>query len=368
MHDLAGRLFAMGLSSLALVAALPAAAQFTKSVIAAPADQPYRFRHSGLTIPASLDGMRRVAIEQIGGSELDVFANYQRGSEAVTIYVFRMASGAAPVWFDRARTILEARRDVYGTITPILPPTAFTPPGQGVASGLIAGWSVSRPPYRGTVLAMVPLGEWLVKVRYSSTTLDGAGIAARMPAVLAALTWPTEFAAPVPAKPVADCLTPLAFPTTAKVQRDPKMLSVAAFTGGLLAVGRALKDKPKPGVAAVPPKPVIWCRDPATGPAGGVYREDASTDSYLLAISDSGRAALVQPDPATGRIAKTNLPGWSVNLIDVGNVLVYPPFTALPRPRQVMDALRRPAMAHVPNWGNDTNRITINPNALGEKR
>lgn len=358
----------MGLSSLALLAALPAAAQFTKSVIAAPADQPYRFRQSGLAIPATLDGMRRVAIEQIGGSELDVFANYQRGSEAVTIYVFRMASGAAPVWFDRARAILESRRDVYGTITPVLPPTAFTPPGHSVASGLMAGWSVSRPPYRGTVLAIVPLGEWLVKVRYSSTTLDGAGIAARMPAVLAALTWPTNLAAPVAAKPVANCPTPLAFPTTAKVQRDPKMLSVAAFTGGLLAVGRALEDKPKPGVAAGPAKQVIWCRDPATGPAGGVYRQDASADSYLLAFSDSGRAALVQPDPATGRIAKTNLPGWSVNLIDVGNVLVYPPFTALPRPRQVVDALRRPAMAHVPNWGDDTNRITINPNALGEKR
>lgn len=370
MQGVARRLFAIGTVSLALGCALPAVAQPTKSTIATPADQPYRFRHSGLVIPASLDGMRRVAIEQIGTAELDVFANYQRGPEAITVYVFRMASGAAPVWFDRARAILESRRDVYGTITVAVPPTAFTPPGQGVPSGLMGAWSVRRPPYRGTVLAVVPLGEWLVKVRYSSAMLDGAGIAARLPAVLSAMTWPTSLAAPVPVQPVADCATPLAFAAKATVQRDPDMLAANAFAGGLLAaityaVG---KDTSKSEAAAAPAKPSDWCRDPATGPAGGVYRENASSDSYLLAFSDSGRAALVRPDPVAGKIAKTNQPAWSVTMVDVGSTFVYPPFSALPRPKQVMAVLRQPAMAHVPNWGSDTNSVTINAATLGKKR
>lgn len=337
---------------------LPAAAQPQKTAITAPADQPYRFKHSGLSIPATLEGMPRKAIEQFGTEELDVFANYERGAEAITIYVYRNVSGAVPVWFDRAVAPIETRRDAYGTVTAAVPPTAFTPPGQTVASGLMGAWSVTKPPYRGTALALLPVGNWLVKVRYSSGSLDGAALAARLPAVLAALTWPTGLAPAAPARPIADCATPLAYPKKAKVVRDKDANTMSGVLGGLLeSLGSQLSDEKKAGdtAAAVPP---LWCRDPGPSPVGAVYRADASTDSYLLAFSDAGRGVLVSHDASAVFLDKKMPPRWSVALVDLGQTMRYPSFTALPRPADVLALVRQPPTSIAVTWG--TNRqITI---------
>lgn len=341
----------------------PAAAQAQKVAIAAPADQPYRFRHSGLTIPTVLEGMPRTSIEQFGSDELDVFANYQRGSDAVTVYVYRMVSGAVPVWFDRARASIETRRDLYGAVTAAVPPTAFTPPGQGVASGLIGAWSTGKPPYRGTSLALLPLGDWLVKVRYSSTTLDGAQIAARMPAVLAALTWPSGVAPAAPAQPIADCATPLAYPKKAKVVRDQSSLTTASFLGGLLAAVERRVAETKPST------PPLWCRDPDGSPMGGVYRANNASDSYLLALSDAGRGVWVGPEPLGALLDKKAKPSWSVALADLGETLSYPPMTALPRPAEVLSLIQRPALSRTSTWGdNGQVNIDVNINGIGGKR
>ena len=350
------------------VTTLPAVAQ-QKIRITAPADQPYRFKHSGLTIPVTLEDMPRVGIDQFGTEELDVFANYERGREALTVYVYRNVSGAVPVWFDRAKASIEQRRDAYGDATVALAPTAFTPPGQNVASGLMGAWSVSKPPYRGTALVLLPLGDdWLVKIRYSSATLDGAAVAARLPAILAALTWPTGLAAAAPAQPIADCATPLAFPKKAKIVRDQEALSMSALLGGVLqsAAANSAKEQKASGNAAES-KPPLWCRDPGPSPIGGVYRADAATDAYLLAFSDAGRGASVSPDTLGAMLDKKGAPRWSVSLIDMAQSSTYPPFTALPRPAEVLAMIQQPALSQASTWGERT-QINLNAGAFGSKR
>lgn len=337
-----------------------AAAQMQRTAIAAPADEPYRFRHSGIVTPPVLDGMPRTGIEQYGDDQLDVFARYERGSDAITVYVYRSTSGSVPVWFDRAQAAVEGRSAMFGTATPAVPPTAFAAPGRSDASGLMAAWSVSKPPYRGTALAILPVGEWLVKIRYSSTTLDGAGVAARLPVVLAALEWPKGIAPQPAAAPIADCATPLAFPTVAEPVRDGKALSVAALTGGLLAAAPPSATGGEKGQAAT------WCRDPAPARVGAAYRPGGSGDSYLLAFSDAGRGIFVAPDAVGRELAQADgrtANQWRVALIEPGTTTSYAPMTALPRPDQVIDALNGSPLSRTSTWGGKIN-VDINSAVL----
>ena len=333
----------------------PVAAQQVGAAVGAKAGKPYRFQHSGITAPAELDGMRRVDVRQLGENELDVFAVYQNGEDAITVYVYRSLSGGVPVWFDLARTAVEQRREMFGTVAPAVP-AAFTPPGQATASGLLAGWTLNKAPYRGTALAILPVGEWLVKIRYTSTSMDGATVAARIPAVLGALEWPRVIPAAPVAAPVADCATPLAFSATAAPVTDAKAVQSAALTGGLVAA--AADGKIKPGTT-----PAVWCRDPAPAPIGAAYRLNADPDGYLLAISDSGRGFSVQPDIVARELGQADgrkVAQWSVALYEPGSVATYGPMTGLPSPKTLVGALNRPILARTTTWGKER-KVSVNP-------
>ncbi|MEP9402226.1 hypothetical protein [Sphingomonas sp. VNH70] len=338
-----------------MLAGSVATAQTGPEVVAAAPSKPYRFRHSGMVAPAMLDGLPRTVVKSYGENELDLSAGYSRENELLTVYVFRNVSGGVPVWFDRARFAIEQRSAEYGTITAAVAPAAFTPPGQSSASGLMGAWSISKPPYRGTALAFVPIGEWYVKVRYSSAIHDGAALAARLPAVLAALTWPKRIAAAPATAPVADCATPLSFPTMAEPVRDAKALGMAAITSGVVATA-AMQERAKAGA-------VTWCRDPVPAPVGGLYRANGATDAYLLALSDAGRGIGVAPDgigEAVGKSEGKTVRQWNVALYELNKVINFPPMTALPRPDQLVDLLRGPAMSSASTWGRKT-QIDINP-------
>jgi len=338
-----------------MMVAAPVAAQQIGTAVSAKPGKPYRFKHSGITAPAELDGMRRVDVRQLGENELDVFAVYEGGADMLTVYVYRTLTGNVPVWFDRARASVEQRREMFGNVAPVVP-TAFTPPGQSNASGLMAGWTLDKPPYRGTALAILPVGEWLVKIRYSSTKMDGAAVAARLPAVLGALGWPKAIPAASPAAPVADCATPLAFDGAAVPVTDPKAIQSAALTGGLIAAAADGKGRP-------PATPPVWCRDPAAAPVGAAYRRDAEPEGYLLALSDSGRGISVQPDVIArelGQAEGKTVRQWSVALYDPGSVATYAPMTGLASPATLIGILDRPLLARTTTWGRKRD-VTVNP-------
>ncbi|KQM61339.1 MULTISPECIES: hypothetical protein [unclassified Sphingomonas] len=344
----------------ALAAAMMTAAPVAAQQIGAPVDakpgRPYRFKQSGITAPAELDGMRRADVRQLGTDELDVFAVYQDGPDAITVYVYRSLSGGVPVWFDRARASIEQRREMFGNVTPVVP-TTFTPPGQSSASGLMAGWTLNKAPYRGTALAILPVGEWLVKVRYSSSKMDGAAVAARIPAVLGALEWPKTIPSAPAAAPVADCAAPLVFSATAAPVTDAKALQSAALSGGLVAAAEG--EKKGVSTASSP----VWCRDPAPAHMGAAYRRDGATDSYLLAISDSGRGFAIAPDVIARELGEAEgrkVQQWSVALYEPGSIATYTPMTGLPAPDTLIAALNRPILARTTTWGKKRN-VSINP-------
>src|SRR5438309_6189967 len=129
--------------ALLLLAAGAAAAQQLHTIEVRP-NEPFRHRHTKIELPPIVAGVARSAVAEIEDDQLDVVADYSAPdlSAAYTFYVYRNVSGALPVWFDRARWMIE-RRGVLGV--PALPGRveAFVPPGRREAAALIATYDMS---------------------------------------------------------------------------------------------------------------------------------------------------------------------------------------------------------------------------------
>lgn len=329
-----------------MMLAAPATAQdFTD--ITSEAGKPFRHANSGIDLPATLDGIARTAVRQIGTQELDIVAAYEQGDEYISIYVTRLVAGSVPIWFDRARIGVEQRRSAFGIPAAVAGPVVFTPPGQTVASGMAAAWSIEQRPLKGTLLAILPVGGWMMKLRYSSGTHGGGALRERLPAVLAALALPPQ-AKPAPAAvELAACTTPLALKGNARPVRDKDARLQSALLGGLLAGLSQSAD-------AEPATPVTWCRDATPLPVGGVYRANGATDGYLIALSDAGRGISVSPDALSALLAekKQARPRWAMSVADMDRSLVYAPLDRLPPPTQALSLAQSSAPVSVATtWG-----------------
>ena len=331
------------------MAAAPAAAQTASTPLKARAGKPFTHRHSRIALPATIDGIARSNVRQLGSDELDVNADYAGDGEFVTFYVTRLVSGAVPVWFDRARASVE-RRGAFGTPVAVPGPVAFVPPGQTAASGLAVAWSSGDARVKGTMLAILPVGEWMVKLRYSSATRDGAALRERLPAVLAQIDLP-RIADAAPAAEVTACTTPLALTGDAKPVTDAEARMQGALMTGLLASART-SSRGKP---AVRPNEGRWCRDGSAVEAGAAYRLDGAADAYLLALSDAGRGIWITPDVVAREMAAKEpavAPRWLMSLADMGRTLVFAPLDRLPPPAQAVSLVEASApVAVATTWG-----------------
>ncbi len=335
-----------------LIGAAPALSQGQQSrVLTVSADAPFAHANSGLSMPATLIGLSRFEVRELESPELDVWARYRRDdTEELTVYVYRAIAGAVPVWFDRAANAVETRAG-FGTPTAIAPTRAIIPPGAASASALMQSWSVTNGGYTGTSLLIAPLGEWLVKLRYSTKAGDGAAAEAKLMQALSTLGWPATIPAAQAAAAVVACPDALVFKGNAKPAKvDGASALLGAVLGGIVA------EESKTAVSDT-----IWCRDPGsvTGPA--IYRANGSDRSYLLALSDAGRGVSVGPNEA-GLLMGKSRPNWSIDLILPGRTLNYPPLDRLPSPKRVMEVLDGNALSSTSTW-KDSN-ITISSDSL----
>ncbi|MFN4096439.1 MAG: hypothetical protein ACK4GG_06705 [Sphingomonas sp.] len=339
-----------------------AVAQDKPAAIKARTGAPYKHGHSGLSFPAALIDLPRTGGSEFVKPQLDLMFTYQAPdqSEEVSIYLYRVKSGSASLWFDVARHTVEQRR-AYGRKTPFGTPTAFTPPGQSNPSAMRIGWTLSEGPFRSTTLTMIPMGEWLVKIRHTATQIEVVSLLRRTEAVVAALGWPGKVEAAPDAAAVADCTDRLA------LDGDSKPAKVeSAGAGALLdaimaqmAGGAAKKDK-KADAEQGPP--VIWCADRAANSPTPLYRPNGARDSYLMAASDAGLAIWVRPS-ASGMLLDQNGPkNWAISVVRAGDTINYPPRDRLPPPTQIRAILDGGSASRVSTWGKST--ITIDPAAM----
>jgi hypothetical protein len=283
--------------------------------------------HRVILLPR-LAGLQRFEVSDFGQGELDIAARFGDNSTEITVYVFHPALASVPVWFDRAQTAI-LLRDIYGNPQPIGDAQGFAPPRSTAASGLRRGYKPGKGPYTSTALAMMPMGEWLVGVRISSSTLDSAQLDAKLTEAIAGIGWPEGIADGPVAAAIAACATPLAYSKHARLK--PSNMTDALFGAMMPAV--AADEAEKGEAKLVGP----YCRDAATTPSYGVYRWPEEPNGYLLAIGDNGRTVTIAPS-LSGLIDKS--PAFSALYGDLdGSTAVYPSFNALPDPSKVLDAL-----------------------------
>jgi hypothetical protein len=356
------------MAALLVVAVAPAAAQQLHP-IEVKAGAPFRHAHTKLELPATVAGIARTQVAEIEGDQLDVVVDYSAPdlSTAYTFYVYRNVSGALPVWFDRARWMIE-HRGVLGV--PALPGRveAFVPPARREAAALIATYDVSGKDFRSTGVALLPLGEWYVKLRASSKSLSGAELEARMKAALAELHWPRDLPAAQASSPVERCTTALALGDDAKLLEGGDQAGASTLMNAIL--GMAVVESAKKKGAPAPVRMPVWCQDAAQALQGGVYRADGATDSYLFALSDAGRAVWVGPDQAlsilaAGEPAKPQKASFIVKLLLLPRTLTSRPYDRLPPPNQALTIVKDGHFASaVPTWGKAKGHIEISSDAL----
>ena len=325
----------------------------------------FKHRHSKIQLPPRLAGLPRVKALEYESDQLDVVSEYATADvrEAYTIYIYRNVAGSLPVWFDRARDMIE-HRAMLGTPT-LHAVGEFVPPGRANASGLLATYGVDGKGYRSTGVAVLPVGEWLVKLRASSATLAPAELEARMKAALAEIAWPKKMAPAPAAAPIAACATALALSGDAKpVEKDDES-GAAMLVGALLGQAGAFQAPPK---ASPAPPAVRWCRDPIEVPDAGVYRADEQKDGYFVAVADAGRGLSVGPNAGNLLLEDEKKAGgerYEVRMILLSQTMTSPLFDRLPPPAQALAIAREGRFAtSFGTWGKGKGQINVSTEAL----
>lgn len=159
--------------------------------LAVAQDATWQHEASGIQFPEQL-GEQRIVQRQDISSPFDSVVNYEAtaGVESITIYIFRASPPSVPLWFERARPVVESQIPLAifdGGETEQV--NGF---GSASANGLRRVYETnnSQGPFRVTSLTIVQAGPWLLKIRSTSSTLDRAGLEQRIESHLDAITLP----------------------------------------------------------------------------------------------------------------------------------------------------------------------------------
>lgn len=346
------------------IVALALATPLAARDLAVPADKGWQHAATGLILTARLNGMPRTALHDTTQSEHDVTAQFETPDQGIiaTLYLFKPAIADTALWFDRARTTLEAN-GAFGRLTPAsATPIGFAAGSAPVAASLRQTYAATDGPFRSTTLAVMPLGDWIVAVRMSAKSLDADQLDAQLLQLIAGIRWPKARhetpetypgggTAAITAVPIAACTGPLTFRKAKQVKPDGAAV-LMELVGNMAAQQQVAEGKKKPE----PPR--RWCREGDASVAYGVYRADGNEARYVMALGDSGRVISVHPS-LMGQV--NNSGTYAVTLTDVdGRVQSFPSFSVLPAPAQVWAMLNRGA----PSMSAKGNKVLVDPKAL----
>lgn len=260
----------------ALAAALPHAA---------PAEG-WRHQPSGVAVTDLPSGLRVGAVTDNRRDGSDVYVQFGQGNEPVTFYVYRSAFPNPVLWFERTRL---AMNTYVGSGSEQAAPRSFTLGDAAAPNGLRE--DIALPAggnFRSTAVAMAQYGEWIVKVRITSASLDRAGIARKMDELLAAIRLPGAVPAPLPLTLPALCPDE----NRMRGRMRPQSGDGAVLAAAALAIAHD-QARGRGGLAA---NPAGWCRERSAFPPryGTIYRQRDGR-AWAALLGDSGLAVSAYP-------------------------------------------------------------------------
>lgn len=353
--------------------ALPCVLLMVASAMPAEAQQPielevgasWQHPHSAITVPSELGGLPRGAATEFAPDFLNIGFSYRTDKpyEELSLYIYRHTNGGAPVWFEQARKAIEVR-DLYAGAQLAFGAEQYGWPGA-------EGWQGQRAIYelpfgrvaQSTGVALFSVNGWLVKMRASSATRSPGELAALMDQAFAELTPPEAAQPQSPAIAVTECAEKLKF----KKAKDAKQDGGSALLGALLSEIVADKVKNAQVDGSKPKSARVWCRDGSLDPMQNAYRANASTDSYMIALGDSGMSVSVAPDMSAQLLQdekKKSKPAYSITVITDAKWINYVPQNRLPSLERVLEVIKsNRTSSTVSTWGDDST-VELNSNAL----
>ena len=338
--------------------ALPASA-FAQEQIDIADGEPWLHPHSGISVPSTLAGLPRTQAIAFSPDALNSAMQFNKDGEILSVYVYRNTSGGVPVWFEQARYGI-INRDIFEGAKPVGITYAFALPGREQATALKAVYELPEGGrYQSTGLALFSLGEWYVKLRATSETRDVSQLEAWMSQAVSELVLPENLSPGQAVEPMIDCKEPLEFKGKSK---DAPKDGAASLLSGLLG-SIAMEKAGQSDSDASAAMPVTWCRDSTLGQNHTVYRANEATDSYVIALGDSGKGVSVQPDQASALLGgpdKKRSERYSVTMHFDDENVNFVAQDRLPSPKRVIELINggRTAMT-VSTWG-DNSTIELN--------
>lgn len=261
--------------------------------LAAPARAQDMWTHSGsgVSLPRIISEMRlRETRDLSRGGGFDVILQYGDSTTPVTVYVYRSAYPNAAMWFERTRLAMNSH---VGSGERAADPRPFTLGGAAAPNGLREEISL---PSGATAVAIAHRGQWMVKLRMTSTSLDRAALAARMDQLISAFRFTGEATAPIPlAVPgMCDGNARMEGDRIRNVAGEP--LAAATVTG-IIAYGEAR------GISGLATEPQQWCRatiEALPAQFGSFYRR-RDGNGWVALMGDSGMAIAALPIEVPGR-------------------------------------------------------------------
>ncbi|MDO7836256.1 hypothetical protein Q4610_14495 [Sphingobium sp. HBC34] len=353
----------------ALVAAIPASPQNqAPTAIAAKAGKPWLHKPSGIALPATMDGFARGEILDLSdGPLLDMSIAYDDpiGRTHVNIYIYHAAQPSTALWFDVAATMI-ATNERFGTVTPQGAPTPFAIPGATVAAGLRQSFSVTQIG-RSSGVALIGLGEWVVKLRMTSAVYDAAQLDAAMNRMIQQVGWPKKLPPLAAATPIRSCAQPRSFgPPAEKAKQDDAALLLGAMMGSLVTDN----DQKARKKGKAPAAPTLCVHPDRIGGRLPIYQGEGDDAGYVIPLGDSGVLLDVGRDSLSGLLTpdkdKDASPTpWLVMVKRLDRWLQYPSYVTLPPPAQAIDIFQKEKpLSATSIYGKGGTRISISPDAM----
>lgn len=294
--------------------------------IEVPANVSWQHARTEMILPPRSAGLVRREIADQGADEADVMVHYVGAEDGVlaTVFLFKTAVPEPSLWFDRAAAAISFEPS-YGLAGAPLPQAApFARPGASTASGLRVALDLPSGTFRSTALAVVPLGEHLLKIKISGRRLDAAALDALLTRFVEGLRWPAARPGERAAAPIEPCPRPLVLRNARVVRSDVADVLMDAVAGSI---------RPE-GEQQLP----IYCREPGASREYGVYRPGGSRDSYLIALNDAGIALSLGEGINFSELLGGGRGGRriSMTLLEREATAVLPSFNRLPPPPQAI--------------------------------
>lgn len=322
-------------AALALVGA-PAFADITDFDVAP--DATWKHEKTSVQFPPNLDGFSREWAGDFGTGQTDILATYQDSASrtTATLYVFRAGLVDVPVWQDRVLMAMKESKNTGPVLMEQALQASFTPrQGRGANSGYRFSAPSGHDRFSSTGFAMFPHDGWLIVVRMSSQTLTAQQLDQRIDSFVGAVPLRTGKQAYPAAEPIKPCANPLSFEGKAEQSKPDgqTLFLLAAFANADNATsGREAKTSAS--------ETVRFCKDADAGVSYGVYRrDDGKTDSYVMALGDSGTIISVGRSDLAGLFEKPAGDQYWPILKDTSSTYIFKPFDRLPSPAEVMQVI-----------------------------